>query len=150
MTNSNQSQQQKVSTNPNPTMVELSDAQELNTDLEEARKQIKQLKQVVDTQATVIDQRDLAIDSQSRTISDLSQRIGSLDKEVAQLKDDKGKAEMQRDSILETFNNLYGNYQQLYDQVINASTALSITSGKLAEALIKNKFTIPQAGQPNT
>jgi chromosome segregation ATPase len=131
-------------------MVELSNEQELNSDLEEARKEIAMMKAQVSNAAGIIDQREFTIDSQSRSIAEMGEKITSLDKEVAQLKDDKGKLEMQRDSLLDTFNNLYTNYQQLYDQVINASTALSITSGKLAESLIKSKFTIPQTGQPNT
>jgi len=85
-----------------------------------------------------------------KELDDERAKITKLDIEIAKLKDDKAKLEQIKDNLFQTFQDLYNQYQQLYDQVVNSNTALTITTGKLAESLVKCKFTIPQAEQSRT
>ena len=119
----NQNEPQKIGINPNPTYVPLTEAQDLSADLEEARQQITYLKSERDS---------------------LAGKINQLDIEVAHLKDERSRLEQQRDNLFQNFKDLYSLYQQLYDQVISSNTAVTITAGKLSEALVRCKFTIPQ------
>ena len=107
-------------------IVKLTEIESLQQDLNEARLQITTLKAQVD---------------------DTAGTVNLLDKEIAKLKDEKGKLEQQNDNMFKSFQDLYNTYLQLYDQVANTQTALTITGGKLAESLIKYKFTIPQQEQ---
>ena len=104
-------------------IVEITEEESLRKDLDEARLQITVLKSQVD---------------------DTAGTVNLLDKEVAKLKDEKGKLEQQNQNMFNSFQELYNTYLQLYEQVANTQTALTITGGKLAESLIKYKFTIPQ------
>lgn len=74
--------------------------------------------------------------------------VNRLDIEVARLKDELAKQHQINNNLLKTFQDLYSVYSQLYDQVISSNTALTITTGKLAESLVHYKFTIPQQEQP--
>lgn len=80
-----------------------------------------------------------------KELDDERNRINKLDIEIARLKDEKGKLELTNQNIIKSFQDLYNQYIQLYDQVANSNTALAITLGKLSESLVKCKFTIPQA-----
>jgi|SRR5690242_6419289 len=82
-----------------------------------------------------------------RELDEERKKINKLDIEIASLKDGIAKQEQINKNLLEQFRELYGSYQQLYDQVISSNTALTITTGKLAESLVRYKFTIPQAEQ---
>jgi predicted nuclease with TOPRIM domain len=82
-----------------------------------------------------------------KELDDERNKVNKLDLEIAKLKDEKGKLEQTNQNIIKSFQDLYNTYIQLYDQVTNSNTALTITAGKLAEALVKCKFTIPQAEQ---
>lgn len=80
---------------------------------------------------------------------DLEQtKINRLDIQIANLKDENAKLENIKENLLKSFQELYSLHQQLYDQVISSNTALTITAGKLAEVLVRTKFTIPQQEQP--
>ena len=125
----NDKQQQKIGINPNPTMVALTETEELNADLTEARLQI----------ATIKSERD-----------QLASKITQLDIEIAHLKDAIGRQSKINDNLLDTFKELYAKHQDLYDQIITSNTALTITAGKLSESLVRSKFTIPQAEQQQT
>jgi len=116
-----------VSVNPNPTMQALTETQDLNADLTLARTQLA---------------------DQLALTKEYSSKINSLDQEIAHLKDDRAKLQNQQDVIFKSFQDLYKMYEELYNQVISSNTALTITSGKLAEALVRCKFTIPQQEQP--
>lgn len=122
-----QTPKQKITVNPNPTYISLTHEEELNADLEQARIQIEQLKQERDS---------------------IAGTVNRLDRELAQQKDKTAEQERISQSLLKSFNDLYSTYSKLYDQVITSNTALSITTGKLAESLVKYKFTIPQQEQP--
>ena len=119
----------RLTTNPNPTYVSLTKEEDLAADLEQARTQI----------ATLKSERD-----------DMAHKINSLDKEIAKLRDDNAKFEMTKQNLFRKFQDLYNAYQQLYDQVISSNTALTITSGKLAESLVRCKFILPQQEQSET
>jgi predicted nuclease with TOPRIM domain len=80
-----------------------------------------------------------------KELDDERNKINKLDVEIAKLKDDNGKLELTNQNIIKSFQDLYNSYTQLYDQVTNSNAALTITAGKLAESLVKCKFTIPQA-----
>jgi len=82
-----------------------------------------------------------------KELDDERTKVNKLDIEIAKLKDEKGKLEQTNQNIVKSFQDLYNNYIQLYDQVTNSNTALAITLGKLSESLVKYKFTIPQQGQ---
>jgi len=75
-------------------------------------------------------------------------KVNKLDIEIAHLKDEVAKQQQINQNLLKSFQELYTTYSQLYDQVITSNTALTITTGKLAESLVKYKFTIPQQEQP--
>ena len=82
---------------------------------------------------------------------DLEQtKINRLDIQIANLKDENAKLENIKENLLKSFQELYTLYQQLYDQVTSSNTALTITAGKLAETLVRTKFTIPQQEQPQS
>ena len=116
--------QQKVTVNPNPTTVSLTEVQEQNADLEQARSQITTLKAERDT---------------------LAGKINELDKEVANLKDENGKIEQQKKNLLNNFQSLYTMHEQLVEQLLSTVTASTITTGKLSEALAKFRFQLPEA-----
>ena len=117
---------QKLGINPNPTYISLTHEEELNADLEQARMQITTLKE----------ERDA-----------IAGTVNRLDRELASQKDETAKQEQINQALVKSFNDLYSMYQQLYDQVITSNTALAITTGKLAESLVKFKFTLPQQEQ---
>lgn len=80
---------------------------------------------------------------------DLEQtKINRLDIQIANLKDENAKLDNIKENLLKSFQELYSLYQQLYEQVTSSNTALTITAGKLAEVLVRTKFTIPQQEQP--
>lgn len=119
-------QQQRIGINPNPAYVAQTHEEQLNADLEQARIQIETLKG--ENQA-------------------IAATVNRLDRELAQQKDETTKQQQVNQALVKTFNDLYSTYQQLYDQIITSNTALTITTGKLAESLVKHKFTIPQQEQ---
>ena len=82
-----------------------------------------------------------------KELDDERNKVNKLDLEIARLKDEKGKLEQTNQNIIKSFQDLYNCYIQLYDQTTNSNAALTITAGKLSEALVKYKFTIPQAEQ---
>lgn len=127
MTEQSNQQQQKIGINPNPTMQPLTHIEDLNADLEQARIQIETLKQERDS---------------------IANTVNRLDRDLAQQKDKTAEQERIAQTLLKSFNDLYSIYSQLYDQVITSNTALTITAGKLSEALVKYKFTIPQQEKP--
>lgn len=100
-------------------------------------------------------QRGIYLDLKSKAeeawkeLDDERTKINRLDIQVANLKDENAKLEQIKQSLLKSFQDLYSIYSQLYDQVISSNTALTITTGKLAESLVHYKFTIPQQEQPN-
>lgn len=118
--------EQKLGINPNPTMIALTETQELSADLNTARQQLQ---------------------DQLKLTQEYSTKINSLDQEIAHLKDERAKLEQQRDNLFKTFQDLYKAHEDLYNQVITSNTALTITTGKLAESLVRCKFTIPQQEQ---
>lgn len=75
------------------------------------------------------------------------EKIHRLDVTIASLKDEVGKQKQINENLLKTFQELYNLNQQLYDQVISSNTALTITTGKLAESLVRCKFILPQQEQ---
>jgi hypothetical protein len=85
------------------------------------------------------------LDQAWKDLDDERNKVNRLDIEIAKLKDDNGKLELTNQNIIKSFQDLYNSYTQLYDQVTNSNAALTITAGKLAESLVKCKFTIPQA-----
>jgi SMC interacting uncharacterized protein involved in chromosome segregation len=85
------------------------------------------------------------LDQAWKDLDDERNKVNRLDIEIAKLKDDTGKLELTNQNIIKSFQDLYNSYTQLYDQVTNSNAALTITAGKLAESLVKCKFTIPQA-----
>ena len=78
---------------------------------------------------------------------EIAHTVGNLDREIARLKDENAKLEQTNQNIIKSFQDLYNCYIQLYDQITNSNAALTITAGKLSEALVKYKFTIPQQDQ---
>lgn len=90
------------------------------------------------------------LDQAWKELDDERSKINKLDIEIAKLKDDNAKLEQIKQNLLQTFQDLYTQYQQLYDQVISSNTALTITAGKLSEALVRTKFTIPQQDKQQT
>lgn len=125
-TKQEQPTKQKISINPNPTYISLTHEEELNADLEQSRIQIETLKQ----------ERDA-----------IAGTVNRLDRELAQQKDETAKQQQINQALLKTFNDLLTMHSQLYDQMITSNTALTITAGKLAESLVKFKFTLPQQEQ---
>jgi len=122
MTNSKQ--EQKVTTNPNPTYKSLSEVEEANADLEEARKQID----------TLIEERN-----------SISATVSRLDKDVAKLQDLFQAEEEKNRRLLKQFEILYNMHEGLLEQCLSQVTATTITNGKLSESIVKFKFIIPQA-----
>lgn len=110
----------------------------------------KQIEHDDDTEAI---QRGIYLDLKSkaeeawRELDDERLKINRLDIQVAHLTDDLAKQKQINDNLLKTFQELYNLNQQLYDQVVSSNTALTITTGKLAESLVRYKFTIPQQEQ---
>jgi DNA-binding MltR family transcriptional regulator len=88
------------------------------------------------------------LDKAWKELDDERNIVGRLDREVARLKDENVKQEQINQNLLKSFQDLYSIYSQLYDQVISSNTALTITTGKLAESLVRFKFIIPQQEQP--
>jgi septal ring factor EnvC (AmiA/AmiB activator) len=117
-------EQQKVTTNPNPTYKSLSDLDQANADLEEARSQIN----------TLVEQRDTT-----------SATIGRLDRDVARLQDALQAEEEKNRRLIKQFEILYNMHESLLEQCLNTTTANTITTGKLSESIVKFKFIIPQA-----
>ena len=85
-----------------------------------------------------------------KELDDERDKINKLDIEIAKLKDDKAKTDKINENLIQSFQDLYNQYIQLYDQVTNSNAAIVITSGKLAEALVKFKFIIPQSTNQQT
>jgi uncharacterized coiled-coil DUF342 family protein len=71
--------------------------------------------------------------------------VGRLDKQVAALTDKVASVEQQRDSLLQQFQELYNKHESMLEQCLNTATAITITNGKLSEAIVKHKFSLPQA-----
>jgi|SRR5215831_11113012 len=127
MTNEIQTEKpQKIGINPNPTMVALTQAEDLTAHLEMARTQIETLKSERDS---------------------IAGTVNRLDRELAQQKDETAKQLLINENLFKTFQELYSMHSQLYDQLITSNTAITITAGKNAEALVKFKFTLPQQEQ---
>jgi chromosome segregation ATPase len=131
MTSQKEQQQQKatvttITTNPNPTYKSLSDLENANADLEQARIQINSL----------IEERN-----------SMSATIGRLDRDVAKLKDRIGELEQQQDGVLPQFQDLYNKHEGLLEVVAQNLFASNISTGRLAEALARFKFIIPEARQ---
>lgn len=118
--------EQKVTYNPNPTYKSLSEAEELNADLEEARIQL----------ATLKSERD-----------QLANKVNQLDITLAKKQDDVQSEQKKNENMFKSFEELYNKYLGLYEQISSTIAANSITTGKLAEALVRHKFTIPEAQQ---
>lgn len=118
--------EQKVTYNPNPTYKSLSEAEELNADLEEARIQL----------ATLKSERD-----------QLANKVNQLDITLAKKQDDVQSEQKKNENMFHSFEELYNKYLGLYEQISSTIAANSITTGKLAEALVRHKFTIPEAQQ---
>lgn len=142
-----QQKEQKVTYNPNPTYQSLTETEALNADLEEARMQIATIKKERDTLANTLSERDKAIDSMTQSSEEMRLMIGKLDKEQAQLKDSYQSEQKKNENMFRSFEELYNKYLGLYEQISSTIAANSITTGKLAEALVRHKFTIPEAQQ---
>lgn len=130
MTTTKQEQQkeQKITYNPNPTYQSLTETEGLNADLEQARIQI----------ATIKSERD-----------QLANKINELDISLAKQKDQLQAEQQKNENMLKQFEILYNMHESLLEQCLNTATAITITNGKLSEAIVKHKFTIPQSTQPN-
>src|SRR4249919_4207748 len=120
---SQKEQQHNITTNPNPTYKSLSDLEQANSDLEEARVQIN----------TLIDERN-----------SMSATVGRLDRDVAKQQDRIGELEQQRDAILSQFQDLYNKHEGLLDVVTQNIFASSMSTGRLVEAVTRFKFTLPE------
>ena len=126
-----------------------------------AKKEQKQNSEInintnTETETEAETEREIYLDNKMKLeeawkeVDDERQKINRLDIEIANLKDVNTKLEQINQNILKSFQDLYSQYQQLYDQVVSSNTALSITTGKLAESLVRFKFTLPQAEQQQT
>lgn len=117
-------------------------------------KTIREEEESDDTAAAI--QRGIYLDLKSKAeaawkeLDEEREKIHRLDVTIAHLKDELGKQQQANENLLKTFQELYNLNQQLYDQVISSNTALTITTGKLAESLVRYKFILPQQEQTNT
>ena len=127
MTSQSQKEQpSRITTNPNPAYKSLSDLEQANANLEEARVQINNL----------IDERN-----------NMSGTVNRLDRDVARHQDKIGELEQQRDSIVSQFQDLYNKHEGLMEVVAQNIFASSLSTGRLAEAITRFKFTLPETSQ---
>ena len=87
------------------------------------------------------------LDTAWKELDDERKKLNKLDIEVANLKDENAKLEQQKQHLLNNFQQLYEFHTKLEDQVLNSQTAITITLGKLAEAIVRNKFIIPESNK---
>ena len=126
------------------------------TSAKKEQKQNSEINTNTETETETETEREIYLDNKMKLeeawkeVDDERQKINRLDIEIANLKDVNTKLEQINQNILKSFQDLYSQYQQLYDQVVSSNTALSITTGKLAESLVRFKFTLPQAEQQQT
>lgn len=118
--------EQKVTYNPNPTYKSLSETEELNADLEQARIQL----------ATLKSERD-----------QLANKVNQLDITLARKQDEIQSEQKKNENMFHSFEELYNKYLGLYDTISSNIHANAISSGTLAQSLVRNKFTIPEAQQ---
>lgn len=125
-TTKQETKEQKITYNPNPTYQSLTETEGLNADLEQARIQI----------ATIKKERD-----------QLANKVNELDINIAKKQDQIQAEQKKNENMFQSFEELYNKYLGLYEQISSTIAANSITTGKLAEALVRHKFILPEATQ---
>lgn len=100
------------------------------------------------TRAVYLDNRT-KLEEAWKEIDEIKAKVTKLDIEIANLKDLNINLEQQKQNLLQNFQTLYNMHESLLEQCLNTITANSITQGKLAEAVARFKFIIPEANQPN-
>jgi|SRR5215831_9516407 len=79
-----------------------------------------------------------------KEIDDHKAKINRLDIEIANLKDLNARLEQQNKSLIDTLNTLYNFHKDIMEQAVKTSTAITITNGKLNEAIVRTQFIIPE------
>jgi|SRR5215831_4186829 len=92
----------------------------------------------------IIEDNKAKLDEAWKELDDERNKIGRLDIEVANLKDLNAKLEQSNKELLQTVNTLYNLHRDLMEQSLKTSSALSITNGKLNEAIVRTQFIIPE------